>query len=316
MNYVSEEASLLYSTVYNALAGLFDNLLFVPGSGRNYLLASDSGLSLGIPGLIEDKGIETVYVNSYYLDSLSLVMRSGQINERIDTEAELNTDFRPLGYFHYLRLWLSQYDMKYWLVIALTGILLIAVILRSSVLTFGIFAGGFAASSIEILIIMSFQIMYGYVYHFTGIIITFFMLGLVAGVLIYRKIISRSSINHFILTQAGIGLFALLLPFILMLMQRSVMGDSLLLVFALLTMLIAALTSMLFTGAVRISRDSTVITSARIYSYDLIGSAAGALLVSVFLIPLAGIFQSAWIIGIINIIAALFAFSFRSRYIE
>ncbi len=316
MNYVSEEASVLYSSVYNTLTGLFDNLLFIPGSNSNYLLASDSQLSLDIPGMMEARGPETVYVNSYYLDSLSLAMRSREIAERIDAAVDMNTDFRPLGYYHHLRLWLSRYDMKYWIVIALTGILLIAAIIRSNVLTFGIFAGGFAASSIEILIIISFQIMYGYVYYFTGIIITFFMMGLVAGVVVYRKFFSHSNINHFILIQAGIGVYALLFPFVLILMQHSSPGDSLLPIFVLLTMLIAALTAMLFSGAVKISRDSTVVTSARIYSYDLIGSATGALLVSVFLIPLAGIFQAACIIGIFNLVAALFAFLYRSKYIN
>jgi len=316
MNYVSEEASVLYSSIYNTVSVVFDNLLIIPGSNNNYLLASDSRLSIDIPGMMEVRGPETVYVNSYYLDSLSLAMRSDEITRRIDTGVDLNTDFRPLGYFHHLRMWLSQYDMKYWVLITLAGLLLIAVIIRSNVLTFGIFAGGFAASSIEILIILSFQIMYGYVYHFTGIIITFFMLGLVIGVVLYRKLIPKTGINHFILIQVGIGVYALLFPFVMMLMQKSTAGDSLLPLFVLLTMLIAALTAMLFTGAVRLSRDSTVNTSARIYSYDLIGSATGALLVSVFLIPLVGIFQSAWIIGIINLVAALFAFLYRSKYIE
>lgn len=313
LNYISEEAAMLNSVIYKTLSTVFEHLLFIPGN-KNYLLASDAYLSIDIPGMIERKGIETVYVNSYYLDSWSLDARSKLIMENIDPDASVNKDFTPIGYYLHLRLWMSQYDQKYWILMAIIILLMLIAIIRSNIISFGVLAGGFAASSLEILILMVFQAVYGYVYHFTGMIFTFFMAGLVAGVAIYRKFFYRTSINQFILLQVCTGVYALLLPAVFWLIGRYSPGEASIVIFSLLTVIIAALTGMLFTAAVGILRVQTASLPSWVYGYDLFGSALGAFLISVMLIPLAGIFLSAVLTGIFNLLAALLSFSFRSRY--
>ncbi len=57
---------------------------------------------------------------------------------------------------------------------------------RMNTITLGILTGGFAASSVEILLLISFQIIYGYVYFLTGVIISIFMAGLAFGAFIGR----------------------------------------------------------------------------------------------------------------------------------
>jgi spermidine synthase len=313
LNYISEEAAMLNSVIYKTLSAVYEHLLFIPGN-KNYLLASDADLSMDIPGMIERKGIETVYVNSYYLDPWSMDARSKLIMENIDPEVSVNKDFTPIGYYLHLRLWMSQYDQKYWILIGIVILLMLIAIIRSNIISFGVLAGGFAASSLEILILMVFQAVYGYVYHFTGMIFTFFMTGLVAGVALYRQFFFRSTINQFILLQVCTGAYALLLPAIFWFIGRYSPGEASIAIFSLLTVIIAALTGMLFTAAVGILKVQTATLPSWVYGYDLFGSALGAFLISVMLIPLAGIFLSAALTGIFNLLAALLSFSFRSRY--
>jgi len=313
VNYISEEAARLNSVIYNTLGTVFKHLLFVPGN-KNYLLASDAELSMDIPGLIEDRGIETLYVNAYYLDTMSLETRSRLIMDNINPGAPVNKDFTPVGYFLHLRLWLSQYNQNYWIFMGVLILLLITVIIRSNIITFGLLAGGFAASSLEIIILMVFQVVYGYVYHFTGMIITFFMAGLVVGVVLFRKFFPGSGLKHFIGLQACIGLYALLLPVIFLLIGKYNHGGASVAIFSILILCIAVLTGMLFTAASGILKVRTASLPSQLYAYDLYGSALGALLVSVLLIPLAGIFISTVLTGVLNLIATLLSFSFRSRY--
>ena len=241
-------------------------------------------------------------------------MRNRLIMENIDPSASVNKDFMPVGYYLHLRLWLSQYDQKYWIFLGILALFLLAVIIRSNIITFGLLAGGFTASAMEIIILMVFQAVYGYVYHFTGMIITFFMAGLVVGVAIYRKFFFRTGIRHFIGLQTGIGLYTLLLPVVFLLIGKFNHGESSIAIFSILTMVIAALTGMLFTAATRILKVRTTILPSQVYAYDLYGSALGALLVSVLMIPLLGIFLSAILTGIFNLLAALLSFLFRSGY--
>ena len=315
LNYISEESARLNSVIFNTMDSVFTHLLFVPGN-KNYLLASETALSLDIPDLIDEKGIQTLFVNSYYLDTFSLDMRSKLIIQNIDKEAPVNKDFIPVGYFLHLRLWLSQYSLKYWIFMGILALILIFVIVRSNIIEFGLFAGGFAASSIEIIILMVFQTIFGYVYHFTGMIITFFMAGLVIGVALYRRFLSRRNINNFILLQAGNGIFAILLPVIFMLIKKSEYDQAIIAIFSVLTIAFAAMTGMLFTAASGLQIIRTTSLSARIYAYDLYGSAIGAFMVSVLMIPLLGIFLSAVVTGIFNLAAALLSFSFRSKYTD
>jgi len=101
-----------------------------------------------------------------------------------------------------------------------------------------------------------------------------------------------------------------------MLIKKSEYDQAIIAIFSVLTIAFAAMTGMLFTAASGLQIIRTTSLSARIYAYDLYGSAIGAFLVSVLMIPLLGIFLSAVVTGIFNLAAALLSFSFRSKYTD
>ncbi|GAI21730.1 unnamed protein product, partial [marine sediment metagenome] len=161
-NYVSDEARQINSVLYNTLKKVFNSILIVPGE-KNYFLVSAQKLDINIAEMIEEKGIDNIYVNQYYLDDELLKQRSDFIINNLDKSAALNKDFSPVSYYQQLLYWLSYFKFNYWILAIIILIVLILIISRQNPISIGMFTGGFAASSIEVVLLISFQIIYGYV---------------------------------------------------------------------------------------------------------------------------------------------------------
>ncbi|OFY97551.1 MAG: hypothetical protein A2491_07120 [Bacteroidetes bacterium RIFOXYC12_FULL_35_7] len=182
-NYVNEAAAEMYSILFNTLKKVFKNVLIFPG-GKNYFLASDAPLSLDIFDHLDSFKIQTNYVNSYYIDEPGLIRKSEMIHSAIQKEAAINTDFKPIAYQKQINYWLSYFKNHAGLLFAIAVILfvlLIWILIRMKSITLALFTTGFTGLSIEIILIMTFQIIYGYAFWMTGVIITAFMAGLAIG---------------------------------------------------------------------------------------------------------------------------------------
>jgi spermidine synthase len=308
INYISEEEARVNSSIYNTIKRVFKEVLIIPGE-RNYFIFSDSKLSIDIGKLIEEKGIENVYVNQYYLDDSILKQRSNYILSSIDKNQDINTDFRPISYFNQLLLWISQFNIDLKVVITVSLVilsLLIILISRLNVINLGIFTAGFTASSIEVILIISFQIIYGYVYQTLGVIITIFMAGLATGALLRNAIIRSPRISHYFVLQFLLAIFSIILPFVIIFTSSlSVHPNIVHIIFFTLTFIISFMTGLLFSMATLLQKAPISEISAKVYSVDLVGAAVGALFTSVLLIPITGILWTAITLGALNAVCAL-----------
>ena len=306
MNYVSNEAAEVNSIIYNTLHRVFTNVEIVPGEA-NYFLASSAEINLQISSLIDKRGIENEYVNRYYIDDQLLLARRNTIMNSIDRSADLNFDFVPRAYIKQIALWLSYFHLSYWVIWLPVFILISFLIVRWNPIQIGMFSCGFSASAIELLLLIAFQIIYGYVYQVTGIIITLFMAGLAAGTIIRKRIFPVADLRQLIGIQALIAVFAIILPFIFLLFRMVDPGTGLIhAIFFLLTFLISVLTGIFFSLATALQKGDILKVASGIYGSDLIGSALGALLTAALLFPLLGLINVAFLIGGMNLLAALF----------
>ncbi len=313
MNYISEEAAEVLSITYNTLNEEFKNVDIIPGE-KLFLLSSDEPISLQIARRIEERGIENAYVNQYYIDDQLLQSRRNTIMEALDPETGLNLDFSPRVYLKQITLWLSYFDFNYWFIWVPLFILIPLLIVRWNPIQTGMFTCGFSASAIEILLIIAFQIVYGYVYQVTGIIITLFMAGLAAGPLIQKRIFPESTLRQLTFVQVLIGIFAAILPFLFLLFRILDPGTGLIhILFFLLTVLISVLTGIFFSLATTLLKGNVIEVSSGLYGSDLIGSALGALLVAALLFPLLGLIRVTLLIAIFNFLTALFIWFRRKR---
>ncbi len=300
-NYTGKEAGMLNSCLYAALKDIFRYVLIIPGQ-NNYFIGSDKPVSYNLTGKINLYEIDTRYVNDYYIDTSLVKARSLQLMSTFETCQDYNTNFKPEAYYQHLLYWFSYDKINILVVLAIILLPLILILFRLSPVNLGLFAGGFTASSMEFIIIISFQIIYGYVYHMIGIIITAFMAGLVVGSYFVIKGVKRRSVRGFVVIQSIIGLLALSLPFLMRTLDHfSTYTVVVHLIFLLITMISGMLTGLQYAYATTLLKGSTGKLASSTYGSDLLGSGLGVLLMAAILIPLLGMVAVGFILALLNI---------------
>jgi spermidine synthase len=154
--YQSDEARGINSTMMNTLKAVFKEVLIVPGL-RTYYLGSDAKPDIHIGRLVAQRRIENAYVNQYYLDDEALAQRSQLLQRNLTSDAPLNIDYAPVSYFRHVTHWLSYFRSNLWLLAVIVMLFLSFAATQMNVISAGIFAGGFAASSIEVLLLIVFR---------------------------------------------------------------------------------------------------------------------------------------------------------------
>jgi spermidine synthase len=304
-NYPSGEALSLYSILYNTLRQHFRNILLVPGY-KTYFLASDGELNLDIPSLVEERGIETVYVNSYYLDLPTLEARNQQLMSLISVSAGINRDFRPIAFLHQIEYWLSYFRSNLWITIGLFASLILLIGFRAGSLGTGIFITGFTGMATELVVLLAIQVVFGYVYFYTAVVLTVFMTGLAAGALSVRRILPGAGRRQFVILQLLLaGSVFLLLWWLLIIEGRSVPRTIMHAAFLGLTFLVSGVAGLLFGTAALLRKRGVSESAGGLYSADLAGSAAGALVTVVLMVPLLGLAGSLAVLLLLNLLAIL-----------
>ena len=180
-NYVSPELARLLASAHRALRQSFSQVRMIPG-GRVFFLASDGPLTLDIAAQLDRRGLATKYVNRHYLDATLAPDRLADLDRAVAQPAAINTDFAPALYYYQLRHWLSQFDSRGGLVGGgLALILAMLYLLKLRAIPRLIFASGFTASAIEIVLLLGFQSLYGSLYQQVGLVVTVFMAGVATG---------------------------------------------------------------------------------------------------------------------------------------
>jgi len=305
-NYLNKEIIQLNSALYLSLKENFENIIIIPGN-KNYFIASDKELTYEIAEKIEEKNIKTGYVNKYYMKGILTKDRIDYVLSSINENIKPNHDFSPTSYYYHLLYWISHFRFNYYIFMIVILTLIILYLVKIKPIPFAIFTTGFAASSIEIILLIGFQILYGYVYHKLGIIITVFMLGLAIGAYHMNKRLKRTKVENLIKIEFLIAIFSILLPFALILMN-SLKNSTLIylssqFIIPFLTLILAILVGMEFPLASKLHFKNISHTAAVLYNADLIGACIGALLVSALLIPLIGIVNVCILVGILNIVS-------------
>ncbi|NTW32084.1 MAG: fused MFS/spermidine synthase [Bacteroidetes bacterium] len=314
--YISPEVRNINSVMYNTLNKVFRNIIIIQG-GKNYFIASDASLNANITELVEKRGIENIYVNKYYLNDSNIKVKMNTILKFIDKNSDINLDFHPVVYYHQLRYWMSHFKTNYYFLFGIFFLLLLVFLVRLNPVNLCMFTNGFAASSIEVILLITFQIIYGYVYQMIGVIIMLFMAGLALGSLYINKKAKIYSVIKFLKIQTGIVIYSFVLPFILIIL--NLLGKNPYIIeaaFIFLILVIGILTGMGYSLTSKISKKDISSIAAETYGADLFGSAIGALLLSAFLLPLLGIFEVCFLTGLINIFSGIILFAKRKNYLN
>ena len=333
-NFIPKELAKFLRTIYATLNSVFPEVKVIPGNTAYFLASSQKGaLTYDYKILIQRKNARNLkldFVADYYLFSKLSVPRIGYIEEILhqDKFPQINSDIRPIAYHYAVIFWLSRFRDNLFNKILMQvdaqkvrlAVLLVFFFLLYWFFTWGknnlclasllgIGIAGFSGMSFQLIILLAFQCIYGILFYKIGIILTCFMLGLSLGA-IYASVLVRQDkrlMTHFSRMQAVLLLFSLALPFIFkgLLLWKGVnlVWLSINLVFPLLSVACGFITGFQFPLANKIclnSKPEAAKIAGVVYAIDLIGSCLGVLASTIFLIPILGIAEASFMIGLLN----------------
>ena len=305
-NFVSADLRRVLATAHKTLQGAFTNVLMLPGE-RVFFLASDGPLSLAIAQRLEQAHIPTRLVNRHYLEATLTPDRLADLQRAVAGPGQVNHDFSPALYFHCVRLWASQFNPRFGVVEALLVLALGLYIVRLRGAAVTLFASGFAASSLEVVLLLAFQALCGSLYYQLGIIVTVFMAGLAAGAAASRRLPASRAKGLAALAVGIAALSVLLLALLNLLSRLRVLDGSSLPVqtaIAVLTFALAGMVGGQFPLANQIVFNGVQPSASRLYTADFMGAFLGALLASALLIPLLGVRGVCLLAAALNTLAA------------
>jgi spermidine synthase len=253
---------------------------------------------------------------------------------------QVNRDLRPIGLFHGLSYWNALFSPRLAWMFAFAGrlslwtlgpalagcMLLFLVISRATgkgtaaVVPVVIATTGATGMTADLIVVFAFQTLYGYVYHWIGLLIAAFMVGLGLGGLVgTRRSVRFAKARPALLKLEGaLVLYWILLPVLLRTLHAGISHP---LVFAstqgvllVLNVLAGFLVGSQFPLANKIwmeSRRDRRGAAGALYAWDLVGAFAGAMVVSVVLIPVLGLLETCFLAAMLKAGSFLLALSSR-----
>jgi len=300
-NYMGTATANLYGIIIRTLKSVFKNVIIIPGQ-LNYFLASDAPLEMNIVEKLEKKSLENEYVNKYYLNDPTLKSRALQLLQLIPADSPINQDFHPVAYFARIDYWLSWFGMKTQNIAVFIACAFFMVLMFLNPDNRSMLVTGFTASATEMMVLLAFEVVFGYFYIAVSLLIAAFMAGLALGTYFSGSHFMKANPAKILKNQGLIGLTALLIPLFFVLAAIKV-DSTILLQFVFYTLMIVPgiLTGIQFSWVSATGGKGNSGNGVAAYIADLVGSAGGALLTSVVLIPLAGFITTGMILLGLNV---------------
>jgi spermidine synthase len=356
-NYISDGLAKFLRCIHKTLLSVFKQVAIIPGNTIHFFATNQTEtFHISADSLIahlRERKIQTEYIREYYLPFRLMPDRLDYVKSMIKPLAKtpVNKDFSPIAYFFDLVLWTSQFFPEYQKIFYLLAdldfnqfmltvcifVLLLVVILffvrkKDKYIQicsgFAILFMGFTSISLQIILLLAFQAIFGYVYHHLTLIIAFFMMGMAfASWMALKRIrgisIHESPLLSTIRTLITIHLIAALLSLgLLHIFQVLANVTDLTLatylnsiLFALLAFICGAVggyqfpvVSMLYFShgeELAESEKSGSQNSGIMYALDLTGAVFGALLSSIIIIPLFGLMKTAILLAVLNLVVII-----------
>ena len=346
--YLSPDLTAFLRCIFKTLHEAFPVVQTIPGEIVHFFAARREGVLAADPAellsRLRERHLQTKYVRDYFVTFRMAPDRIADLEQNIrpNRETPVNRDLAPIAYYFDVELWSTQFNREYqhvfefveqlsfgrlvvWTnVLLVVTAILIAVFSRSQrrvgrSTEFCVALAGLTSISLEVLLLVGFQSVYGYVYHQLAILIALFMTGMALGSWLHvRRESLAVSASSDLKRLAGLQLLTAFSPLLLSVFLTATEGVASPLMFALVghiffpvvALLGGALGGVQFALATQIRfGDAHAVRSnvGILYGIDLLGACLGTLLLSAFLLPLFGFFRAAILIAVANLVPATLA---------
>ncbi|HYL15251.1 MAG TPA: hypothetical protein VEV41_19590, partial [Terriglobales bacterium] len=348
--YFTPELSAFLRCINKTLRQVFPTVTAIPGESVHFFAVKQGGLLATTPedllSRLQSRHIQTRYVREYYIPFRMMPDRMLDLDRQIQPLADtpVNRDFAPIAYYFDIVLWSTQFNREYRRIVesiaearfgrlaVASAVLLLMVAaairwfprraarIRGSA-GFCVAVMGFTLMSLQVMLLLGFQAIYGYVYHQLAILIAFFMVGMAVGSwwslrhCVLQDVIEQGKILKLAGLQVAAAFSPLLLCVILVSLSRVRSPSGLVIVAQVLFPALALLSGILggyqFPLASKIFFGGSASSQSNLgvlYAVDLSGACIGALVLCAYLLPVFGFLRVGGLIAAVNLVPALLAF--------
>lgn len=321
-SFLNPASSRSLGCAYATLKRSFEQVMVIPGENAHFLAGGFApGFTADYRALMERaraRRIDMKYVREYYLSSSMSPERMAWIKSAMETDPGIkeNRDLFPAAYYYGLIAWYSRFrgsiipgmmegatrSLAPLLASIVAALLALRIFrprkgreLRALAVT------GFSSSALQIVLVFTFQVFYGYLFIEIGMLFTCFMAGLSLGAWSMRTGREKIPLSRLFAVSAiffaVLPLFFTRVPFIL------------------LSLFAGAVAGAQFAVAARAyargrPRDAAAGVA---YAADLAGACLGAVLTGVFLIPVIGVTGTCAFLAALNAVDAFPGQSFLAK---
>jgi len=341
-DYIGPELGAFLRSIHKSLRAVFPEVTAIPGETVHFFAARRPGILVSRPdellARLHSRHLETSYVSEYFIPFRMAPDRMLEFDAEIRPLAEtpVNRDFAPVAYYFDIALWSSQFHQGYrrffrvlagipfeTVAVALAVFLAAVVVAgrwRKRRLQFAAAcstaATGFTMIGLEMLLLLAFQALYGYVYQQLAVLIAAFMAGMAVGSWLAMRKPARAGMRVLATTQVLTTLAPLVLLALFEAIGRASGTPSLAvsrLAFPAMALISGMLGGFEFPVASRIffgapeAPVAAVKSPGTLYALDLAGSCLGAILFSAWLVPVFGFLRTALLSAMVSLAPAAMA---------
>lgn len=327
LSYISPTMRNLIKSHFKTLQQVFLRTSIIPGDYNLYLSCNQPAFGLNPESLHQRLLVSAISTDVFNLNYLKYRTQKNTIDwfyNSLDIKTDkvlINSDGKPLGLFYSLYYWntianpslkslfrlISTISFKTFIVIILLFFIIFFLIAKkadfSINLPFAIFSTGVVAMIFSLVISLSFQIRYGYLYYQISILLTTFIAGTTLGGYLGNTFFPIKR-KYFLLLE--LTLIILLLILTVSLVNRaypSIFGSQIdFFIFLIFSGILAGLEFPLASKIYNFRNPQIAV--GHLYTADLLGGFLGAVTISMFLIPVLGIFQTLIFAIILKVVSA------------
>jgi spermidine synthase len=334
--YDNKELKNLNSCIFHTLKSVFSYIRVIPGDGNNIFLSSDSQdiSTIDRKQIIErlyQRNIRAKVIVPWHLEKKLHHGWKDWFSRFLEGSSQkINSDFKPVGLFYSISHWnalfapslrglFKQFErISIGFIALLFGFfLLLYVFFRSRYrrlfragIPLSIITTGFAGMIFDLMLIFSFQSLYGYVFSWIGLLVSSFMVGAACGAMLITRVMARikNAFRLFIKIDLVIICFSFGWPFIFIAVQTYLDSPDVFVFFRMLFLVIACICGLLIGSQfplanslyLRNSNDLSK-TAGLLYASDLLGGWIGGIAGAVVLLPVLGLTGTCITVGLLKL---------------
>jgi spermidine synthase len=169
---------------------------------------------------------------------------------------------------------------------------------------------GFSGIAFQLTLILGFQVIFGFLYYWIGMLTSAFMVGLTLGAGFINKNLERinKDLKIFFELELAILLFAIMLPLMLNFIAFFQLHNLNRLVLQGIFLALSTVAGILVGGEFPLAnkiywrkKELMSSTGGALYAWDLVGASCGSILIPVAFIPILGIFKTCILVAILKL---------------